>query len=75
MPIYEYSCSNCNLKFELLRPLAQASEKASCPRCHNNAERIFSTFAAVSKDESGMTTPTSNPCAACSAVSCDSCNL
>lgn len=75
MPIYEYLCPNCKQKFELLRSLAQASEEASCPRCHKNAERILSTFAAVSKDESGMTTPISNPCSGCSSISCNSCGL
>ena len=75
MPLYEYVCPNCNLKFELLRSLTQVNEEAFCPRCRNNAKRIFSTFAAVSKDESGTTSPISNPCGGCSAISCDSCGL
>lgn len=77
MPIYEYICSDCGLKFELLRQLSKASEAASCPHCHNSAKRIFSTFASFSKEEGGLTTPIagSNPCAACSAISCDSCSL
>jgi len=77
MPIYEYVCSDCNLKFELLRPLSQASQGASCPRCHNNAKRAFSTFSSFTKDERGLTTRIagSNPCSSCSAFSCDSCNL
>ena len=53
MPIYEYVCSDCGLKFELLRPLSQANEGASCPHCHNSAKRVFSTFASFAKDESG----------------------
>ena len=77
MPIYEYACSDCGLKFELLRALSQANEGASCLHCHNNAERIFSTFASFSKSNSGLTAPLagSNPCASCSATSCDSCSL
>lgn len=75
MPIYEYVCSDCNLKFELLRALSQANEKASCPRCHKDAERILSRFAAVSKDETGQTTPVSNPCSSCTATSCGPCGL
>jgi putative FmdB family regulatory protein len=42
MPIYEYLCPNCKVKFELLRPLSQSSEVASCPRCHTDAKRMFS---------------------------------
>ena len=78
MPVYEYVCSDCGLKFELLRPLSQADQGASCPRCHNSAERIFSTFASFSKSDSGLTTPlagSGSPCASCSATSCDSCSL
>ena len=75
MPIYEYVCSSCKLKFELLRPLRQASEEGVCPHCHSKAGRVLSTFAAISRDESGQTTSLSNPCAGCSSISCDSCGL
>ena len=77
MPIYEYFCPGCDLKFELLRSLSQANEEASCPRCNNTAERVFSTFASFSKSESGLTSPIagSSSCASCSATSCDSCSL
>ena len=36
MPIYEYVCSDCDLKFELIRSLSQAEEGALCPRCQNS---------------------------------------
>jgi len=78
MPIYEYVCSDCGLKFELLRTLSQANEGASCPHCHNSAERVFSTFASFSKDEGGLTTPiagSGSSCASCGAATCDSCGL
>ena len=76
MPIYEYVCSDCNLKFELLRPLSQAGEGAPCSRCHNGAKRILSTFASFSKGDNGLTTPLagSNSCGSCGLTSCDSCN-
>ncbi len=76
VPIYEYICHNCESKFELLRPLSQASEAASCPCCHQSAERILSTFACFSTDDSGLTTPVGgNPCGGCSATSCDTCSI
>jgi len=75
MPIYEYFCTQCNLKFELLRPSSQSSETASCPYCHNGAERIFSSFACSSKSSEGTSTPLggSSPCSTCSATSCAAC--
>ena len=76
MPIYEYVCPACEVKFELLRPLSQAGEKASCPHCHQNSERVLSTFACFSTDDSGLSSPIGgNPCASCGADSCDTCDL
>ena len=76
MPIYEYSCPDCELKFELLRPLSQAGEAATCPGCHKMAERVLSTFACFSTDESGLTsTVGGNPCAGCGATSCNTCSF
>ena len=46
MPMYEYRCPSCRNVFELLRPMARASEPAECPRGHAGAERIVSLVAA-----------------------------
>ena len=66
MPIYEYVCSDCGSKFELLRPFSQSSEKASCPHCHNSAERVISTCASFSKDEAGGFAPVAGTGSSCS---------
>ncbi len=75
MPIYEYFCPECNLKFELLFPLSQASEAAFCPQCHGKVNRILSSFNCSrrgSEDLSGGTGG-SSPCSTCSAISCNGC--
>lgn len=75
MPIYEYSCPQCGLKFELLCRPGQAGEDASCPRCRNNARRILSSFSSFARGSDGQSTPIggSSSCGTCSATSCDSC--
>jgi len=75
MPIYEYRCSGCNSKFELLRSVSKASEGADCPRCHSSAERILSTFSAQGRDENtGLSTSIGgSSCSSCGASSCTSC--
>jgi putative FmdB family regulatory protein len=75
MPIYEYFCPQCNLKFELLRSLSQPSQNAPCPHCHNGAERMFSTFASPSKGTEEISTQIGggSPCSTCSAMSCAAC--
>jgi putative FmdB family regulatory protein len=76
MPVYEYRCPECALKFELLRPMSKVNEDAACPRCNNGAKRILSTFAAFSKGSSGEPAPVAggSGCSTCSATSCASCH-
>ncbi|MDP3879130.1 MAG: zinc ribbon domain-containing protein [Dehalococcoidales bacterium] len=77
MPIYEYLCSCCNSKFELLRPLSQSEEDADCPHCHKSAERVLSTFACFTTGDGGI--PASlgggSACGSCGAASCDTCHI
>ncbi len=76
MPIYEYVCHGCESKFEQLRSMSRAHEAASCPQCQQMAERILSTFACFSSDESGMTSAVGgNSCASCSTAGCDTCAM
>ena len=78
MPIYEYVCSDCGLKFELLRSFSQADEGVSCPHCHNSAKRKMSTFACFSTNESGVparVAGTGSSCNSCGSSSCSTCGL
>ena len=40
MPVYEYECRKCSLRFEMKRRFHEESH-AVCPRCHAEARRIF----------------------------------
>ncbi|MBN2238829.1 MAG: zinc ribbon domain-containing protein [Dehalococcoidales bacterium] len=76
MPIYEYVCSSCNAKFELLRSMNKADEEVECPTCNHHAERVLSRFACFSTDSSGMTSAVSgggSSCAGCSSGNCSTC--
>ena len=44
MPIYEYRCDNCNLRFEKLRDINYASEPNTCPNCNQQSHRVASIF-------------------------------
>jgi putative FmdB family regulatory protein len=48
MPIYDYTCTQCNNKFTLRQGFHDDHE-ASCPKCNEQAERRFSTPAIVFK--------------------------
>jgi putative FmdB family regulatory protein len=46
MPLYEYLCLKCQVKFTVLVKGFTESSPASCPRCGNTeTERAVSTFA------------------------------
>lgn len=41
MPIYEYQCKDCSLRFEVKKRFRDSSD-AVCPKCHGEAQRVFS---------------------------------
>ena len=77
MPVYEYVCSECDNKFEQLRPLSQAENEANCPKCHQPAKRIMSVVAVYSMASSGIPKPVagsgSSSCSSCSSGNCSTC--
>jgi putative FmdB family regulatory protein len=46
MPLYEYYCEACNVIYEALRPIREASFPMPCPECSRDGQRIMSTFMA-----------------------------
>jgi len=76
MPIYEYICSDCKQKFELLKSMSQAGEGVSCPKCGGKAGRVLSRFCSHA-DESldFVDSGGGSSCGSCSADSCSSCSL
>lgn len=76
MPLYEYYCADCEMKFEALRKMSQADDPIACVRCQGmNTFRAISTFAAISKGSGGESRSLggSSACASCSATSCAIC--
>jgi putative FmdB family regulatory protein len=55
VPLYEYHCHNCNLKFEARRPIAER-QTATCPQCGLLANKVMSvvnnTFGWMYSDKS-----------------------
>jgi len=48
MPIYEYECEKCCLRFEERRRFSDDGE-ASCPQCQGETRRIFSPVPIIFK--------------------------
>ena len=75
MPIYEYVCPACKLKFQMLRPMSRSNENAACPECKKESGRVVSSFACCSTDSTGMTSAIGGggSCGGCSSSSCATC--
>jgi putative FmdB family regulatory protein len=48
MPIYDYECEQCFLRFELKKLFGEDGE-ASCPQCGSNSKRLFSSVPIIFK--------------------------
>lgn len=42
MPLYEYKCAHCSLKFEILRSNSKKDDPAKCIECKKEAKRVLS---------------------------------
>lgn len=57
MALYEYKCSDCEKRFELMRPMNAADERAECPECGGmESRRLISSFASVTPGASALST-------------------
>jgi putative FmdB family regulatory protein len=45
MPIYEFTCSKCQMQFELRCSFSDFEKPAWCPKCASPARRLVSSFA------------------------------
>jgi len=76
MPIYEYSCAECEKQFEKRRSMSQADDEIPCPDCGSiHTHRGLSRFAAFSKGngDASHAVAGSSGCAGCGSHSCGSC--
>ena len=75
MPIYEYSCKECQSRFEVL-VMGQKTD-VTCPKCGGKRNsREFSVFGMKSVSAGGSSTFTSSSgsaCGGCTASSCAGC--
>ena len=72
MPLYEYLCPTCHIKFEQLHPINDGAV-AECPECGRSATRVLSLFASYSRGAKGEVTPVAGGgggCPACAGGSC-----
>lgn len=57
MPRYEYRCRACGDTFELNRPMARASDPATCPGGHDDTVKLLSTVAVTGVSPSAGPAP------------------
>lgn len=74
MPIYEYQCQDCGVRFEILRPIKDADVPVSCKSCQSeHTQRALSVFFAQSGTQI-IAGGNAGGCAGCTSASCSTCN-
>lgn len=58
MPFYDFKCPTCDERFEVRRPIAESDQPMSCPKGHENAVRVITTWGTGSAIRSGTPTKT-----------------
>ncbi len=72
MPIYEYICTDCGTKFEVVRLIKDADMPITCKQCQSDhTTRKISVFFAQSGGK--VVAGNSSGCAGCAGGSCASC--
>ncbi len=74
MPIYEYTCLDCNTKFDALRRMSEADTPISCEECRGeNTSRKISLFYAHS--DGRVVTQSAPSCNTCTTSACSTCGI
>lgn len=74
MPLYEYRCEACKIKFDLLRRFADADAPARCPQCGQDSKRALSRVVALrGSGGEGAESADGSSCAGCSSGNCAHC--
>lgn len=74
MPIYEYVCQDCRVKFEKRRAIADADAPLACPHCGSeNTRRALSLFFTSGGSRASSVSSSSSGCSSCSSHSCSTC--
>ena len=65
MPIFEYSCINCDTQFEKI--VFRDAEAVECPACRSSkTKKLLSTFAVANSSQETFSSE-GGPCGACGA--------
>jgi putative FmdB family regulatory protein len=61
MPLFEYKCSKCSTKFEVLHKSINNIESVECPECHSKEiNKLLSSFSAAGFKNTGSDSATDN---------------
>ncbi len=72
MPIYEYVCQECGVRFEQMRSINEADRPIACQSCASSRTyRAISVFSATSGGR--VIASSGGGCSSCAGGSCASC--
>ena len=55
MPLYEFSCDACGLRFDASKRISERNDDEPCEKCHKPAKRVLTSFAVGGSASAPMT--------------------
>lgn len=70
MPVYDYRCTTCDVRFEVSRPMGAAVTDVCCTSCGAEAKRVFTPVGVAFKGSGFHNTdyrpkPSESDCSSC----------
>lgn len=74
MPVYEFQCTKCNVKFDEYFRSSRERKKLFCPSCQSDRiQKVFSVFG-TSLGGGGDISSGGSGCGTCTAPTCTGCS-
>jgi putative FmdB family regulatory protein len=74
MPVYEYVCNNCGLKFEMIRPMRDADAPIKCESCFSKETKRALSICFSHSEGNQASSSSSHSCTNCNGGSCSNCH-
>lgn len=65
MPVYDYKCTRCGHRFDLLRGLSSRDDEVKCPKCEGGVVRVYEGRWSVGKRAGGECSGNCQGCPGC----------
>ena len=74
MPVYEYECKDCGVKFEAIRSMKDADQTIPCQSCKSSKTKRALSLCFSHSEGKDVSAQSSSSCGHCAGGSCANCH-